>query len=558
MGFGGWEHDANVAMVHDGIVHSIGEEERFTRRRYQGQPHLNSFNFCMNYSGIRLKEIDIVSFFMANDFVAKFEGHYLNSILRRDFKKTICVDHHAAHAASAFFTSSLSESAIITIDGFGDNSSTAVWYGKGTTIIPIFKVRYPHTLGGLWKTITKYLGYSSRDEGKTMALASYGEPRYFDFLMEKIVLHRDGTYRFNIEKYDITNYLSRRSNFFVPIAGQQRSSVENLRQIHFDIAASLQKVTNTIVNHIAESAFKATGSQNLCLAGGVALNSVMNSVLRKESPFAQIYVPPFPGDNGTGLGSALHICHQVYGINCNLSNISPYLGMSLNKKRTGIILDKIGSTLIAKRSAFNPISTSEHINKKQLIINREKVTPKLHHYCSSNVVEDTADFLNNGLVVGWYQGRSEVGPRALGNRSILADPRREFMRDYINNAVKHREWFRPCAPSIIEEACGEYFDSDQCTPFMSFVYQVRDDKKSILPAITHIDGSARVQTVSKTQNPLFYNLLKAFEKRSGIPVLLNTSFNDREPIVNTQEEAICCFIRTNIDILVIGDYIISK
>lgn len=548
LGLGGWHHDANVALLENGHVLALGEEERFTRVRYQGESHLKSIDFCLSEGKCSLKDMDVFTYYMRGDTVEEFQRKYKNSgsTFEHHIEKLIGIDHHGSHAACAFYTSPFENAAIITLDGYGDGYTGSIWFGKGNTITPILRIPNPHSLGALWMGITQYLGFGMRDEGKTMALASYGEPRYVDFLMDRIALKEDGSFEFKFTHDSIKAFIDSRYSFFWDIASCPRLREDPLRQIHFDIAASVQHVTNKIGLHMAHIAFSLTKSPNLCIAGGVALNSVMNGVLVNESPFSNIHVPPFPADNGAGLGSALFYYHQILEKpRTPVTHTLAYFGEEFDNTFIEHNLKHLGGTEITKLPAITSIKKS-------------KYSSRIKYYRPDDIIDVTAEMLANNLVVGWFQGRSEVGPRALGNRSILANPCSIEMRDQVNNNIKHREWFRPLAPSVCEDACKTFFENDHPSPYMTFVYKIRPEVSKFIPAVTHIDGSARVQTVREEQNSKYYALIKTFGEKTGVPVLLNTSFNDREPIVNSPADALSCFLRTEIDALVIGDFIVIK
>ncbi|HYP41917.1 MAG TPA: carbamoyltransferase C-terminal domain-containing protein [Chloroflexia bacterium] len=557
LGVSGWDHDASVALLDSGVAVAIGEEERFTRARYQGHPHTRSLDFCLRQAKVRLEDVDMVTYYMLQDTVDSFKSTYLHRFVGNKPDAFVCVDHHATHAACAFFTSPFTDAAILTIDGYGDGTSAAIWHGHDTSLTCLERIPHPHTLGGLWMGLTQYLGFGERDEGKTMALASYGEPKYLDLIMDRVQLREDGGYRFDLGRYDTLTFLDGRHTFFLSIS-PPRPPGEPLRQVHFDIADSLQEATNIIVLRMVEAAFKMTGSPNLCLAGGVALNSVLNGVIRRRSPFEQVYVPPFPGDNGAALGSALYYYHHVCKMprTANLSTAA--LGEGFNEPQIRTALERIGSSYSRSSLRDAILSQPPRCDEPGVPEQAAVEQARLVHYRSEEVAEDTADFLAAGHTIGWFQGRAEVGPRALGQRSILADPRRPEMRDYLNSKIKHREWFRPYGPAVIESECDTYFDSGQPSPFMAFVYNVRQEKRQALPAVTHVDGSARVQTVAADPDWPYYRLIRSFAQRTGVPVIVNTSFNDREPIVNTPEEALRCFVRTNLDVAVLGEYVVAK
>lgn len=555
MGVGGWDHDASVALMRDGVPIAVGEEERFTRVRYQGHPYGRSLEFCLRQGKVSSRDVDVTTYYMRRDTVAEFKGYYLSDFVARD-KKFVCIDHHAAHAASAFYTSTFNDAAILTIDGYGDGVSAAIWHGRGEEITLLEQVPHPHTLGGLWMGLTQYLGFGMRDEGKTMALASYGEPRYLQFILDRIDLRPDGTYRFKIDNGEVLPFLDGRHTFFRAIE-PPRQAGQLLKQVHFDIAASLQEATNTIVMRMAEAAFRLTNSPSLCLAGGVALNSVLNGYLMRKGPFAQVYVPPFPGDNGAGLGSALYYYHSTLGLPRTRQHMSAALGAGFHSDQIEAALEKAGSLRASPSlqntllSQPNPLSLGDRAGNTA-------VPPwRLQHYKSDDAPLEAAELLAGVGVIGWFQGRAEVGPRALGQRSILANPGLNNVRDYLNKVIKRREWFRPYGPAVLQSECGRYFDSCQPSPYMSFVHSVLPSMRKAIPAVTHVDNSARVQTVDADNSP-FARLISKFGEHTGIPIILNTSFNNQEPIVNSPDDALRTFATGQLDVLVLGDFVVAK
>jgi carbamoyltransferase len=458
------------------------------------------------------------------------------------------VEHHPAHLASAFFVSPFEQAAVCAIDGFGDFVSTSWATGHDQSLRVRRRVYFPHSLGLLYLAITQYLGFPSYgDEYKVMGLAPYGVPLYVDALRQLLRDSARGSLTLDLSYFThwrsggqmtwkdqaptIGPVCSRRVE---ELLGPARQPPEPITERHEAVAASLQVLFEDAVSQLLSAVYEETRLPALCLAGGCALNSVMNGKIRARTPFTQVYVQPAAGDNGTALGAALWLWHQVLG--------HP-------------------RAFVMEHAYWGPESTPEILSR---VVNEQREVLHQHGCRIHNAESDTtlcrrtATLIAAGNVVGWFQGRMEWGARALGNRSILADPRRADMRDIINVKIKLRERFRPFAPSILEEALAEYFVDAVPDPFMLQVYPIRAEKQGVIPAVTHVDGSGRVQTVSRHANPLYWQLIRTFADITGVPVLLNTSFNENEPIVLRPEEALDCFLRTNMDVLVLGRYVIEK
>jgi carbamoyltransferase len=422
------------------------------------------------------------------------------------------VEHHMAHAASAFFPSPFERAAVLTLDGAGEAVSTAMGVGRGANLQLLQKVEMPHSLGKLYENTTTHLGFlSNSDEYKVMALASYGVPRFADAVRELIRWSADGTYEIAATP-------------LAEIFGPARTRNSSIDQKHFDIASSVQKVLEESCIRLADWLHRETGEEDLCLAGGVALNCVMNSRLVKESPFRRVWTQPASGDAGTALGAALAVWHQQTGSSERWRMDHAYLGPDYDA----------------------------------CAIERVLQHAKLDYVRCDDIAEAAATCLTEGKIIGWFQGRMEFGPRALGARSILASPCDPEMMNRLNK-LKDREDFRPVAPAVLEEAAGEFFDGCDIAPFMTFVYQVRPEKADLVPAIRHVDGTARVQTVNAGSAPLYHRLIEHFRGRTGVPVVVNTSFNSRGlPIVCTPQDALECFFTSPIDALAIGDFLLVK
>jgi carbamoyltransferase len=456
------------------------------------------------------------------------------------------VEHHPAHLASAFFVSPFDDAAICAIDGFGDFVSTSMALGANNHIDVIERVFFPHSLGILYTAVTQYLGFMGYgDEFKVMGLAPYGTPRYVEPLRELVRLQADGTFELALQYFrhwsdgtemdwdDGYPSLGRvYSSDLEELLGPARAPKAPLTQWHEDIARSVQEVYEECAFHVLNGLWERTRNPRLCLAGGCAMNSVANGKIRQRTPFRDVYVQPAASDNGTALGAAYFVWHQELGNSRTFVMDHAYWG-----------------------TAYPDVDVASLVPQDE---NTEWSYHSREFTSEEELCRATAKLIANGNVVGWFQGRMEWGARALGNRSILADPRRADMRDLINLKIKFREKFRPFAPSILEESLDEYFVDARADPFMQQVYPVRTDKQKCLPAITHVDGSGRLQTVNRRLNPRYHKLISEFAKLTGVPVLLNTSFNENEPIVDTPEQALDCFLRTRMDAIVVGNTVVSR
>ena len=463
------------------------------------------------------------------------------NVNRRDLKASFHnVEHHRAHMASTFFVSPFENAAVLSIDGMGDFTSTMWGTGNGNKFDVSSSIHFPHSIGILYTAVSQWLGFNHYgDEGKVMGLAPYGEPHYVDKLRRILRVQADKTFevdqtylRYQAEggtmswtggKPKIGRLYS---NKFTKLFGDPRQPNETLTSYHNDIAASLQAITEEAEFALLEKLYTETGCDNLCMAGGVALNSVFNGKVLPNTDFNEIYIQPASSDAGTALGVCYYIYHQLLGFPRTYNMTHAYTGPQ-----------------------FSNGDVESALNRHSL----EYSTLDL-----PVLVKDTAKLIEKGNVIGWFQGRMEWGPRALGNRSIIADPRHSSTQDLLNSRIKNRESFRPFAPAVLEEHVGDYFDQSYPDPFMLKVYGVLPDKRDIIPAVTHVDGSGRLQTVTSDSSLPYYELINAFYERTGVPVLLNTSFNENEPIVCTPEEAIACFMRTKMDVLVIGNYMVKK
>jgi carbamoyltransferase len=557
-------HDASAALVVDGRVIAAAEEERFIRIKHAIGFPKNAIQFCLDFAGIGIGDVDIVcaswkpwvlrvratqalksvltsprifrarasrgvgqmqkewsELFRLRKFI---ESHFGNGRYRVEF-----VDHHLSHAASAFLCSPFERAAILTVDGAGEADTTVLWTGEGTVIKKQKSIRLPDSLGQFYSAVTAFLGFKTQsDEYKVMGLASYGEPIYADYL-RKNVIEFSPHGAFKVDPYFIDYHLARNGLFrktTTDVFGKPRGKGEEVTKLHADVAASAQAVIEDAIFHLVNHLFETTKHDKLCMAGGVAFNCVANGKLYRKSPFEEIFIQPAAGDAGSALGAALYLEQKYTG------------------RERGYVLDNV---------YFGPSFSSSECEKTL----RESNVP--YERPPENVLmKRTAQALADGKLVCWFQGRMEWGPRALGNRSLLADPRRDEMKETINIKIKQREPFRPFAPSVLEERSSEFFDNPCPSPFMLFTFDVKPDKRKAIPAVTHVDMTARPQTVDKATNPRFWQVINEFEKITGVPVLLNTSFNVQEPIICTPSEAIDCFKRTKADYLVLNGLFIER
>jgi carbamoyltransferase len=450
------------------------------------------------------------------------------------------VEHHRSHLASAFFASPYDEAALLSIDGSGDFTSTMIGIGKGNTIEVIDSIDFPVSVGTFYTSFTQFLGFPHYgDEYKVMGLAPYGEPKYVDKIRDVIHFLPNGLFTWN-QKYfksakDVVvtygdDHIPFVGNLFTPYFeekfGKARRKEDELTQYHKDIAASVQRFTEELIFHIVNHLQKRTGLKNLCIAGGVAQNSVANGKILANSGFENLYIPSAGHDAGISMGSALYVYNQILKQPRAEAIFSAYTGAKFSS-------DEVEVFLKSRNIEYKKLNDTE-----------------LYEYVSDRLI--------NAGVVGWFQGRAEFGPRALGARSILADPRRSDAKDLLNAKIKRRESFRPFAPSILKEYVAEYFEYTEEVPFMEKVFPIKKEKHAAIPAVTHVDGTGRLQSVDKTVSPKYYGLIDAFRRKTGVPILLNTSFNENEPIVNTPAEALDCFLRTKMDMLVLENCVIER
>ena len=589
LGISAFYHDSAATILVNGKIVAAAQEERFTRKKHDARYPFNAIEFVLKYSNLKLSEIDQIIFFekpflkferLLETYVAfaprgfkqfckampiwlkekLFQKKNLFDELKRhdknfkDQSKIFFSDHHLSHAASAFFPSPFKEAIVLTADGVGEWATTTVAIGKENKLEIKKEIHFPHSLGLLYSAFTYYIGFKvNSGEYKLMGLAPYGNPIYENKIKDLIDIKEDGTFKLDQKYFNYATGLTMTNDKFDELFGQKpRNSLnEKISQFHMDIAASIQTVTEEIMIKLARSIRKEYNIKNLCLAGGVALNCVANGKILKEKIFDNIWIQPAAGDAGGSLGAALALWHIEQGnkrdINSEDDMCGSYLGTEFTQEKIENELKSIGAE-------FEILNYEDLINK-------------------------TSEHLSNEKAIGWFQGRMEFGPRALGARSILGDPRSDKMQKNLNLKVKYRESFRPFAPSVLREDLSNWFDLNVDSPYMLLVANIKDDKKiemtdeqkklfgidklnikrSEIPAVTHVDYSARVQTVNKNTNKRYYDLISKFKEKTGCPVIVNTSFNVRgEPIVNTPTDAFNCFMGTELDYLVIGDCILDK
>lgn len=590
LGISAYYHDSAAALLCDGRIIAAAQEERFTRRKHDAGFPAHAIAYCMRESGKSLMDIDAIVFYDKplakfdrlletylayaprgiTSFVASMptwikEKVFLKSILKKHLAelagckrsllpKLLFTEHHRAHAASAFFASPFNSAAVLCLDGVGEWATTTAWAGQGNRLVPKWQIDFPHSLGLLYSAFTFFTGFKvNSGEYKLMGLAPYGEPKYVDIILKNLIdLKDDGSFRLNMKYFDFATGLTMTNKRMDKLFdGPRRLQEGILTQREMDIARSIQVVTEEVVLRLCRTLHEETKEDNLCLAGGVALNCVANGRIQREGPYKDMWIQPAAGDAGGSLGAALAVWHEYFGNerNGNGSDImcGSYLGPQFSNDEIQSYLDSIGARY-------------ERLEDDALL---------------SRVV----NYIDSEKVIGWFNGRMEFGPRALGSRSIIGDARSSKMQSVMNLKIKYRESFRPFAPSVIAEKVFEYFDLDISSPYMLIVAPVKQKhriqmtekqcqlfgieklnvKRSQVPAITHVDYSARVQTVHRETNPRYYELLKRFDEKTGCGVIINTSFNVRgEPIVCTPEDAYRCFMRTGMDYLVMENYLISK
>ena len=571
LGINAYHADASAAIFVDGKLIAATEEERFTRvKHWAGFPSM-AVLFCLKEAGINIEQVDY--FAIGRDPKAKFfkkilyvlanpggsaatikdrfsnsrkvagideELSALSCMAAHLFKnKIVNVEHHRSHLASAFFSSPFEKAACLSIDGSGDFTTTMTAVGKTNSIEVLQSLDFPHSLGIFYTAFTQLLGFPHYgDEYKVMGMAPYGEPLFVDKLHDVVTLSTDGLFKLNLQYFrkgtqGIITYNENHVPMVAPLFselmiekfGNPRKNKEELNAYHKNLAASVQRFTEEVIFHVLNHLHKQTGLTDVCIAGGVAQNSVANGKITRNTPFKNVYIPSAGHDAGISMGAALFVQHQQK--NMQRSPIfSAYTGSKWTNEEIIALLKK------------------ENISFRQLP--------------DEELYEAVVNRLINGGVVGWMNGRAEFGPRALGARSIIADPRRKDAKEILNTKIKRRESFRPFAPSILKEFVHEYFEIDEPVPFMEKVFPIKIEKQENIPAVTHVDGSGRLQTVDKDISPRYYQLIDTFRKKTGVPILLNTSFNENEPIVNSPAEALACFLRTNMDMLVMENCLVER
>ena len=574
LGINAYHGNASAAIVCEGRLVAAVEEERFNRVKYAAGFPAQAIRYCLKEAGLELKDIDHVAvprnpyarlgtklFYamrmrsFARDRIkvlAKFKGipEALAQAFDTDPAKVAAefhrVEHHKAHLASAFFVSPFERAALLSADGLGDFASTMWGSGTGNRMKIDGAIAFPHSLGLFYSAVTQYLGFLKfGDEYKVMGLGAYGEPEQLDAIRNIVSAHGDG-FRLGLAYFthhrtgpemswaeaDKTPTLGKIfSEEMEKLLGPKRNPQEPLEQRHKNLASALQARLEEIYLGMLKKLSERTGLKAVCLAGGVAFNCVANGKIFDTTGFEQVYVHPAAGDAGLAVGAAYFVWHQILGKPRSFVMDHAYWG-------PGYTRDEIRRAIDANGLAQNGCRVEE--------------------LAEDNLMQRTAAIVADGKILGWFQGRAEWGPRALGNRSIVADPRRPEMKEILNQRIKHREIFRPFAPSILAESTGEWFEKSHPSPFMTLAYSVRPEKRDKIPAPTHVDGTGRLQTVTREANPRYWSLIKAFDRLTGVPVVLNTSFNDNEPIVCRPEEALDCFQRTQMDALVLGDFLITR
>jgi carbamoyltransferase len=552
-------HDTSASLVIDGKIVAASEEERFDRIKHSGAFPINALKFCLKQGKVEdINEIDEIcigmkwmtraierlkmrftlkSWRLLKQSIRNFQEDRertkkVYQILRKELGykgKIKFYDHYDCHAAVCYYPSSFESAAVLIIDGAGEKASARIYSVKGTKFEKLFQKNYPNSIGRFYGWMTDYLGFKIEcDEGKVMGLASFGNDVYLDKMRKVLSVKENGEYDLDVSYFEFhKNNKKGVSDKFIEVFGQKRKKGEEITDRHKNIAKAVQIVTDEAVLGMAKLAKELTGEKKLCISGGVALNSVANGKIIEAGLFEDVYIYPASGDDGTGLGAALllhysKLCKKVF----YKENQSPYLGYEANENKILEAMNKF----------------------------------KLNFSKSENIAQEVAKLLAENRIIGVYSGKMEFGPRALGNRSILADPRKAENKDLVNNKIKFRESFRPFAPSILEEIADDFFEMyGMKSPYMILTLKTKEDKKKIIPAVVHVDGTARVQTVNKKQNEKYWDIINEFYKLTGVPVVLNTSFNRAgEPIVNTPEEAIAAFLGSALDVLVLGDYLILK
>ncbi|PLA75543.1 hypothetical protein CYQ88_00835 [Hydrogenovibrio sp. SC-1] len=591
LGVSAYYHDSAAAILRNDEIIAAAQEERFTRIKQDSGFPKNAILYCLAEAGISLDQVDAIVFYddpslkfkrILKTYVNFFPKSlpfvfkslpiwltkklYWKSNLIQSFRQELGVDvpkekiknttHHHSHAASAFYSSPFNKAAVLVLDGVGEFETTTLWKGEGNKLTKIESVEFPHSIGLLYSAITSYIGFKvNSGEYKVMGLAPYGRPKYVDLIKNEIVnVSEDGTFQLDMDYFDFpfANHMTN-TKFHKLFGRPPREPETEISQFEMDVARSIQDVTEEIVIKLARSAKKLSGLENICLAGGVALNCVANGKLLRENIFNNIWIQPAAGDAGGALGAAQWYCYEEAG--------NPRVADDKSDSMKGSYLGP----------SFSKTDIAEYLDSVDAVYT--------YYDDFSSLLDCVSDGLADEKVIGWHQGRMEFGPRSLGNRSILGDPRSQKMQTVMNLKIKYRESFRPFAPSVLREKVSDYFQIDVDSPYMLLVAPIKEDltikmseeeqnlfgieqlrvNRSTIPAVTHVDYSARIQTVHPETNSRYYSLIKAFEEKTGCSVVVNTSFNVRgEPIVCTPEDSYRCFMRTEMDILVIGDYVLLK
>lgn len=582
LGISAFYHDSAAALLRNGEIVAAAQEERFSRKKHDPRFPKHAVEYCLQAGGISIDQVDCLAFYdkplvkferLLETYMASSPHGYLSFLsqmpswlkeklfIKNTLKQQLQYEgevlfstHHLSHAAAAFFPSPFEEAAIITVDGVGEWATTTFGEARGNKVKILGQINFPHSLGLLYSAFTYFTGFKvNSGEYKLMGLAPYGEPRFVDVIKKELVdIREDGSFRLNMRYFDYCAGLRMTNRRFARLfGGPERRAETKITQREMDLASSIQAVTEEIMLNMARHVHEETGMKNLCLAGGVALNCVANGRILREGPFENLWIQPCAGDGGNALGAALFVWHQL-----------------MDKPRTA-------SPRTQKASYLGPVYSDEEI---QAFLDERKIPYR--KLTREELPEVVADLLGSEKVVGWHQGRMEYGPRALGARSILGDPRSRDMQSVLNLKIKFRESFRPFAPTVMADHADEYFDlRGNESPYMLLVADVREDRlrnlteeekrafgfdklrvpRSDLPAITHVDNSARIQTVKREDHPLYYDMIEAFYRKTGCPVVINTSFNVRgEPIVCTPEESYTCFMRTRMDYLCMGSFLLDK
>lgn len=598
LGISAYYHDSAAALLVNGEVVAAVQEERFTRKKHDSRFPADAVRFCLDSQGISLSDLEAVVYYEkplltferlletylgaaprgGRSFVAAMqvwlkEKLFMKSVLRKELAELsrfmgqsqgkheidalptiLFSEHHLSHAGAAFFPSPFENAAVLCMDGVGEWATTSTWLGKGNSLELLWEISFPHSLGLLYSSFTYYCGFKvNSGEYKLMGLAPYGEPIYAGLIKDNLIdIKPDGTFRLDMSYFKYHRGFRMTGKKFHRLFGRPpRREESELTQFHMDLAASIQQVTEEVVLKVARSLKEETGAKNLCIAGGVALNCVANGKLLRENLFDEIWIQPASGDSGSALGAALVAWHQHYG---NPRTPAPYDSM--------------------KGTYLGPSYTNQEIRSYL-----EEIAAPFHEVEDRQLFDWVADLLSQGKVIGWFSGRMEFGPRALGGRSIIGDPRNQQMQSVMNKKIKYRESFRPFAPSVLQEEVGSQFALNKPSPYMLLVAPVNEDlripmsseqeqlfgieklkiPRSSIPAVTHVDYSARIQTVNPSTNPRYYSLIKAFFRKTGCPSIVNTSFNVRgEPIVCSPPDAYRCFMRTGMDVLVLENTLLLK